>query len=283
MVRLVGDILHTRMGITRGFADGDVVIVDPAMGTGTFLLSVIDSVAATVADEEGEAAIPPQIRSLFGRLIGFEKQTCPFAVAELRIHQALRAQHRTEVPEDEVKFFVADTLDNPYIEQTHLGQTYEPIARSRREANKIKRDVPVLVVIGNPPYRERAKGLGGWVEQGDRNSGAAPPLDAFRRIWQREIRVRPVQLVGLLLAVGDMEGIRRAPRPSQRHRRTHHHFRLHHRTGIRGHARVPAADRRRRLDNRPVPRGPSARGEHPDLPGRAASAVHRHFRPVRRR
>ena len=180
MVRLVGDILHTRMGITRGFADGDVVIVDPAMGTGTFLLSVIDSVAATVADEEGEAAIPPQIRSLFGRLIGFEKQTCPFAVAELRVHQALRAQHRTEVPEDEVKFFVADTLDNPYIEQTHLGQTYEPIARSRREANKIKREVPVLVVIGNPPYRERAKGLGGWVEQGDRNSGTAPPLNAFR-------------------------------------------------------------------------------------------------------
>ena len=180
MVRLVGDILHTRMGITRGFADGNVVIVDPATGTGTFLLSVINSVAATVADEEGEAAIPPQIRSLFGRLIGFEKQTCPFAVAELRVHQALRAQHRTEVPEDEVKFFVADTLDNPYIEQTHLGQTYEPIARSRREANKIKRDVPVLVVIGNPPYRERAKGLGGWVEQGDRNSGAAPPLNAFR-------------------------------------------------------------------------------------------------------
>ena len=79
-----------------------------------------------------------------------------------------------------MKFFVADTLDNPYIEQTHLGQTYEPIARSRREANKIKREVPVLVVIGNPPYRERARGLGGWIEQGDRNSGTAPPLDAFR-------------------------------------------------------------------------------------------------------
>jgi len=168
------------MGITRGFADGDVVIVDPAMGTGTFLLSVIDSVAATVADEEGEAAIPPQIRSLFGRLIGFEKQACPFAVAELRVHQAVKAQHRTEIPDNEVRFFVADTLDNPYIEQTHLGLTYEPIARSRREANKIKREVPVLVVIGNPPYRERAKGLGGWVEQGDDNSGAARPLNAFR-------------------------------------------------------------------------------------------------------
>ena len=168
------------MGISRGFAADDVVIVDPAMGTGTFLLSVIDAVASTVAEEEGEGAVSPQVRSLFSRLVGFEKQAGPFAVAELRVHQAVKAKHKTEVPEEEVKFFVADTLDNPYIEQTHLGLTYEPIARSRREANKIKRDTPVLVVIGNPPYRERAKGLGGWVEQGDANSGTVRPIDAFR-------------------------------------------------------------------------------------------------------
>jgi hypothetical protein len=180
MVRLSEEILRTRMGIGRGFAADDVVIVDPAMGTGTFLLSIIDAVARTVAEEEGDGAVSPQIRSLFSRLIGFEKQAGPFAVAELRVHQAVKAKHKTEIPEEEVKFFVADTLDNPYIEQTHLGATYEPIARSRREANKIKRETPVLVVIGNPPYRERAKGLGGWVEQGDNNSGAARPIDAFR-------------------------------------------------------------------------------------------------------
>jgi hypothetical protein len=180
MVRLVEEILQSRMGIGRGFAADDVVIVDPAMGTGTFLLSIIDSVAKTVAEEEGDGAVSPQVRSLFSRLVGFEKQAGPFAVAELRVHQAVKAKHKTEVPEEQVKFFVADTLDNPYIEQTHLGLTYEPIARSRREANKIKRDTPVLVVIGNPPYRERAKGLGGWVEQGDDNSGTARPIDAFR-------------------------------------------------------------------------------------------------------
>ncbi|SRR6266568_607303 len=137
-------------------------------------------VAATVAEEEGEPAVPPQVRSLFSRLVGFEKQAGPFAVAELRVHQAVKAKHKTEVPEREVKFFVADTLDNPYIEQTHLGLTYEPIARSRREANKIKREIPVFVVIGNPPYRDRARGRGSWVEQGDSNSGNVPPLNAFR-------------------------------------------------------------------------------------------------------
>jgi len=42
-----------------------------------------------------------------------------------------------------------------------------PIAESRKAANKIKRDEPVTVVIGNPPYKEKAKGLGSWVEDGD--------------------------------------------------------------------------------------------------------------------
>ena len=138
MVRLVEEILQTRMGIGRGFAADDVVIVDPAMGTGTFLLSIIDTVARTVAEEEGDGAVSPQIRSLFARLVGFEKQAGPFAVAELRVHQAVKAKHKTEVPEEEVKFFVADTLDNPYIEQTHLGLTSSrsrgPAARPTRSS-----------------------------------------------------------------------------------------------------------------------------------------------------
>ena len=38
-----------------------------------------------------------------------------------------------------------------------------PIAKSRRDANKIKREEPITVVIGNPPYKEKAKGRGGWL------------------------------------------------------------------------------------------------------------------------
>jgi len=48
----------------------------------------------------------------------------------------------------------------------------EPLAQSRREANEIKRTDPITVVIGNPPYKEKAKGRGGWIEAGDGNSPA---------------------------------------------------------------------------------------------------------------
>ncbi|MDB4872612.1 MAG: hypothetical protein JWL97_3616, partial [Gemmatimonadales bacterium] len=181
MVGFTGDILRTRFGREGGFAAEDVVVVDPAMGTGTYLLNIVDKVAQTVAEEEGPGAVPGQLRKLFGRLIGLEKQTGPFAVAELRLNQALKAKYKAEIAEKDQKLFVADTLDSPF-ENTHLdlGSMYEPIVRSRREANKVKRETRVQVVIGNPPYRERAKGRGGWIEQGAENSGQGVPMLDFR-------------------------------------------------------------------------------------------------------
>lgn len=177
MTRLTDEILRDRMNIRLGLASENVRIIDPAMGTGTYLLNIIDRVADTISEEEGEKAVPPQLRALFKRLIGFERQTGPYAVAGLRIQQALRTHH-ARVPGRELQLFVADTLDDPNVEQVHIPATLEPIARSRREANKIKLHTPIDVVIGNPPYGEKAKGHGGWIETGD--PGHAPPLDAFR-------------------------------------------------------------------------------------------------------
>ena len=53
------------------------------------------------------------------------------------------------------------------------------IGKSRKDANKIKREEPITVVIGNPPYKEKAKGRGGWVEQGNPNAKEPAPLDAW--------------------------------------------------------------------------------------------------------
>ena len=62
--------------------------------------------------------------------------------------------------------FVTDTLGSPYAEVESLGSWYGKISESRRQANEIKRTEPITVVIGNPPYKEKAKGRGGWVESG---------------------------------------------------------------------------------------------------------------------
>lgn len=78
-------------------------------------------------------------------------------------------------PNEELRMFVTDTLANPWAEQEQLGSIYAPIAESRLRANKIKREEPITVIIGNPPYKEKAKGRGGWVESGGANHQA--PLE----------------------------------------------------------------------------------------------------------
>ncbi len=175
MVNFVDDILRTRLGRPRGIAEHDVTVVDPAMGTGTFLLSVVERVREVVEAERGD--VPASLRALLARLIGFERQIGPYAVAELKLHQTL-ALHSTEAGDDDVRFYVTDTLDDPHQEVLHTGAVYRPLAQSREQANLIKTDVPVMVVLGNPPYLEQAKSLGGWILAHGR--GRRSLLDDFR-------------------------------------------------------------------------------------------------------
>lgn len=180
MTRFVDDVLRRRLGREFGFAERDVIVVDPAMGTGSFLAEVINTVAATVTEEEGIGAVPSQLRDLSNRLIGFENQAAPFAVAELRIHSLLKKRHRAEVPAKERRF-LADTLDDPDLQMLPLGSMYEAIERSRRGANAVKRDEPVMVVMGNPPYVDKIKGISGWIERHEVNRAASPSLSFFRK------------------------------------------------------------------------------------------------------
>ena len=149
------------------------------MGTGTFLLEVLRSLSTTVAEDQGPGAVPAAVEAALSRLIGFEIQLGPFAVAQLRILAEVDELGLTSASPDALQTFVTNTLDNPFVEDESLGNWYEPIARSRREANRIKKDEPVMVVLGNPPYRERSHGKGGWIESGTPEAGQTAPLASF--------------------------------------------------------------------------------------------------------
>ncbi len=73
-----------------------------------------------------------------------------------------------------LRLYVTNTLGNPEEEKEYIPHILKPLAASRREANKIKRQEPITVVIGNPPYKEKAKGKGGWIESG--SGGKLGPL-----------------------------------------------------------------------------------------------------------
>jgi len=182
MVALVETTLIERLGQSRGFASKDVTVVDPAMGTGTFLINVLERVAREIDAREGPGAVGPALREYVeAQLYGMELQLGPYAVAELRHYDALH-HYGTQPPLNGLKLFVADTLDPPDPIARQLGMWYRPILQSRIEAARFKSDVPVMVVLGNPPYGERPAGGGKWIE-GDPPGlrGRAPaPLDAFR-------------------------------------------------------------------------------------------------------
>jgi hypothetical protein len=182
MVRLVDELLRTRFALLDGLASSAVTLVDPAVGTGTYLLGVLNRIAGTVEAEQGPGAVAGAIDAAIRRLIGFEVQLGPFAVAQVRVLAELTSLIG-DAPSMAPRMFVTDTLANPYVEDEWLPDMLEPMAESRQKANQIKGHERVMVVLGNPPYRERAMGCGGWIERGDEGQEGekktVPPLDEW--------------------------------------------------------------------------------------------------------
>lgn len=179
MVRLVDEVLRLGLNCSMGFADSRVTIIDPAMGTGTFLSTIIDLVAERRSADGNEGFRAEAVEELAQRLIGFEKQMAAYAVAQMRISQTLRI-HDSHTRLNDLRLHLNDTLADPWERPTLFGGAGADVLRRETEAaNHIKRDEPVTVVIGNPPDREDAQGEGGWIEKG--SAGHGPPLlDRFR-------------------------------------------------------------------------------------------------------
>ena len=163
-------------GLTEGLASPDVTVADPATGTGTYLLGVLRRIAETTEADQGPGAVAGVIEAAIPRLIGFELQLGPFAVAQLRLLAELQELVGAAFAgrSDPFRLFVTDTLGNPFVEDEYIPQILMPLGESRRQANRIKRQERITVVIGNPPYKDKAKGLGGWVENGSANRPGQP-------------------------------------------------------------------------------------------------------------
>lgn len=176
MVNLVDEVLRSpRYGQHAGFASPTVTVADPATGTGTYVLGVLRKIAETVKADEGEGAVQEAVNASVQRLIAFEMQLGPFAVAQLRILAEIVDLTGT-APKVPARMFVTNTLGNPDDDEGWIPGILAPIAKSRKDANKIKREESITVVIGNPPYKEKAKGRGGWVEGENAQAEKSSPL-----------------------------------------------------------------------------------------------------------
>lgn len=176
MVRLCDEALRSpeRFDRHKGLADVDVHIADPAVGSGTFLLALLRHIADAIEEDQGGEAVGPAMTEAARRLSGFELQFGAYAVAELRLMAEMIDLGAAGTP----RLFVTDTLSDPHATFESGQGIYKEISKQQAAANEVKRAEPITVVIGNPPYKEKAKGKGSWIEQGGGNRAA--PLDDWQ-------------------------------------------------------------------------------------------------------
>ena len=168
MVNLVDEALRGPLFERALACAPDVIVADPAVGTGTFLLGVLRRIAATV---DGGSRRGRGARRDRGR--GQAADRLRNAVRAVRGGAAAADRRIAALDDGEYAAAArASALHHRHARQSvHRGgaarrRSYEPVAKSRRDANKVKKEERITVVIGNPPYKEKAEGRGGWIEKG---------------------------------------------------------------------------------------------------------------------
>ena len=184
-VRLAGEILKTRFSKPLSFADDGVTVLDPAVGTGTYPLAVLEHAASAVRDLYGPGAVPQRLAALADRLYAFELLVGPYSVAHLRIAQRLRENGVDGQPP---RVYLTDTLESPnQLPEFMATMMQEQISIERQRAQEVKREIPVVVCLGNPPYdreqrapdSDEGRRKGGWVRYGDDGDSEPAILEDF--------------------------------------------------------------------------------------------------------
>lgn len=185
-VRLADELLKTRLERPLGFADDNVVTLDPGCGTASYLLSVIDRGLDTVEQRWGRGHRGARASVMAQNLHGFEILVGPYAVAHMMLTQAL-LDAGANLPNEGVRVYLTDTLESPFEEDPErLPLGLRTLATEHRRALQVKTQTRVLVCMGNPPYDRQTiapdqedvtERKGGWVRFGDPDSEKPPILE----------------------------------------------------------------------------------------------------------
>ncbi len=136
-------------------------ILDPATGTGTFLHTVIQQIRQHFVGNDG--AWPGYVAEhLLPRLFGFELLMAPYAVAHMKLGLTLEASGYDFASDQRLGVYLTNSLEEAH-ELTHGPLFTQWLADESLAAAQIKRDAPVMVVLGNPPYSGHSANTGDWI------------------------------------------------------------------------------------------------------------------------
>lgn len=181
IVRAVDDILKTEFDLPMGLADTSkikikvdqqgkkvekevhkVQILDPAAGTGTFLAEVIRQVHSKFEGQQGIWSNYVE-QHLLPRLNGFEILMASYAMAHLKLDLLLTETGYKPTTNQRFKVYLTNSLEEHHADTGTLFANW--LSAEANEANQIKRDTPVMCVIGNPPYAVSSSNKGEWIQK----------------------------------------------------------------------------------------------------------------------
>jgi predicted helicase len=160
-VKLAAPLLHGKAK-SKIVETHRVQILDPALGTGTFLYSIIEHIRDTFKEAKG--LWPSYVAShLLPRLYGFELLMAPYAVAHMKLGLALQESGYDFATDERLRVFLTNSLEEAH-EHAGLPLFAQWLADEAAAASLVKREVPIMVIVGNPPYSGHSANKGPWIE-----------------------------------------------------------------------------------------------------------------------
>lgn len=154
MVARVHETLKRDLGLKLGLADESVHILDPCTGTGSFLVESLLTIARELEAQHGDALVAEDVKkAALTRVHGFELLPAPFVVAHLQLGLALAGLGAPLTPGsgERASVFLTNALTG-WVHEDHAPLPFEEFQQERDAAEHVKRQEPIIVVLGNPPY-----------------------------------------------------------------------------------------------------------------------------------
>lgn len=156
MVAKVDHTLRTELDVPDGLADERVVVLDPCCGTGAYLVEVLHRIEETLREKGEDALVAADVKAAaIKRVFGFDIMPAPFVVAHLQLGLLLQQMEVPFKDDERAGVYLTNALTGwvpPKDPKDQLTIALPELAEERDQAEHVKREEPILVILGNPPY-----------------------------------------------------------------------------------------------------------------------------------
>ncbi|MBS3920290.1 MAG: N-6 DNA methylase [Deltaproteobacteria bacterium] len=164
IVHSLNTILKERFGRQDGFATQSVTVLDPAGGTLTFLAEAAKLAVEEFVSKYGEGSKAKFIEDhILKRFFAFELMMAPYAAGHLKMGYLLEELGHKLSGDERFQFYLTNTLEMEELAQTSLPGMAS-LSEESHLAAKVKKEKPILVILGNPPYSGHSANKGDWIK-----------------------------------------------------------------------------------------------------------------------